>query len=61
MRCKSCLNESWCLDDNEPYCQDVLDDYSKYLINWYNTHKEGNPVCIEEWFNNEYMEDEYND
>ena len=35
---------------------DLIDKYGDYLIEWYDTHNEGNPVCIEEFYYNEYQE-----
>ena len=29
--------------------------YRKYLDDWYNTHDEGEPACISEWYDNEYQ------
>lgn len=40
------------------YTDDEILLYQKYLDTWYNTHDEGEPVCFEEWFNNEFQEGE---
>lgn len=58
MKCKTCPNITCCHDNNEPYCDDILNKYNDYLLYWYQSHNEGDPVCLDEWFNNEYMEEE---
>lgn len=35
---------------------DLIDKYGDYLKDWYDTHNEGSPVCIEEFYDNEYQE-----
>lgn len=37
------------------YTDDEILLYQKYLDTWYNTHDEGEPACINEWYDNEYQ------
>jgi hypothetical protein len=47
----------------EQQCEDFPENefdsdelYEKYLIEWKETHNEGNPVCFDEWMDCEYQE-----
>lgn len=34
--------------DREIYSSEEMYSYSEYVINWYKTHNEGTPVCIDD-------------
>ena len=36
----------------------LLNLYATYVAAWFTSHDEGEPVCFDEWYNNEYQERE---
>lgn len=35
---------------------DLIVAYNDYVIEYFEEHEEGNPVCVSEFFDNEYQE-----
>ena len=34
---------------------DLMKCYDRYIIEWFDDHDEGCPVCLSEFYNNEYQ------
>ena len=51
----------WLVDNLPEYFDEYKNDkrlqYITYIKNWWEEHSEGNPVCYDEWEENEYQED----